>query len=97
MSLASRSFSRAHFQVFGLGLEAQVLALASKPTSPRKYPVLGSRTALFFNWLNRKNHTKGNISDSLPGRSFFSFISKIIQCDGQLSQVTLKAILNGIV
>ena len=24
--------------------------LTSKPTSPRKFPVLGSRTALFFDW-----------------------------------------------
>ena len=27
---------------------------ASKPTSPRKCPVLGSRTALLFNWLKKK-------------------------------------------
>ena len=30
------------------------LTLASKPTSPRKCPALGSWTGLFFDWLGRK-------------------------------------------
>ena len=29
-------------------------SLASNPISPQKCPVLGSRTALFFDWLKRK-------------------------------------------
>ena len=41
--------SRTHFEVLGLGLEGQVLGLEA--SSPRKYPVLGSRTALFFEQL----------------------------------------------
>ena len=35
-------------------LASKVNFLASKPTSPRKCPVLGSRTALFFDRLKRK-------------------------------------------
>ena len=34
-----------------LALKVKSLALASKPASPRKCPVLGSRTALFFDLL----------------------------------------------
>ena len=45
--------SRTRFEVLGLGLEAQVLGLLSKPTSPQKHPVLGSRTALSFDWLKK--------------------------------------------
>ena len=30
------------------------LAWASKPTNPQKRSFLGSRTALFFDWLKRK-------------------------------------------
>ena len=33
-----------------LGLEAQDLGLCLEAPSPRKFPVLGSRTALFFHW-----------------------------------------------
>ena len=35
-------------------LKSLSLALASKPASPLKCPVFGSRTALFFDWLKRK-------------------------------------------
>ena len=77
--------------------QSLVLSLASKPTSFQKYPVLDARTALFFDWLQRKNQTIDNISDSLSIRCFFSEFEKIIQCDSQLSQVILKIILNGIV
>ena len=45
-SMAPRTSSRTVFEV--LGLEFKFLAL--KPTSTRKGPVLGSRTALFFVW-----------------------------------------------
>ena len=41
--------------------------------SPRKCPVLGSRKALFFDWLKRKK-TKDNISDSQSIRWFFFFL-----------------------
>ena len=54
-SLASRTSSRTHFEVLGLGLglEGQVLGLglASKPQVLENWPVLGSRTALFFELL----------------------------------------------
>ena len=30
------------------------LALASEPTSPQKFPVIGPRTALFLDWLKKK-------------------------------------------
>ena len=41
--------SRTHFEV--VGLEGQVLGLGLEASSPRKLPVLGSRTALFFEQL----------------------------------------------
>ena len=41
--------SRTHFEVLGLGLEGQVLGLEA--SSPQNWPVLGSRTALFFELL----------------------------------------------
>ena len=52
-SLASRTSSRTHFEVLGLGLgyEGQVLGLGLEASSPRKLAVLGSRTALFFKLL----------------------------------------------
>ena len=53
-SLASRTSSRTHFEVLGLGLEGQVLGLgleASRPQVLENWPVLGSRTALFFELL----------------------------------------------
>ena len=59
-----------------LASKLKSLALASKPTSPRKCPVLGSRTAVFFDWLKRKNETKENISDSLSIRCFFLLFEK---------------------
>ena len=37
-----------------MALALKLKSLASKPISPQKYPVLGSRTALFFAWLKRK-------------------------------------------
>ena len=50
-SLASRTSSRTHFKVLGLGLEVKSLALASRPEFLENWPVLGSRTALFFELL----------------------------------------------
>ena len=53
-SLASRTSSRTHFEVLGLGLEGQVLGLglkASRPQVLENWPVLGSRTSLFFELL----------------------------------------------
>ena len=53
-SLASRTSSRTHFEVLGLGLEGQVLGLGLEASSPRKlacWPVLGSRTELIFELL----------------------------------------------
>ena len=45
--------SKTHFEVLGLGVEFQVLGLglASKPQVLENCPVLGSRTALFFEQL----------------------------------------------
>ena len=45
--------SRTDFEVLGLGLglEGQVLGLASRPQVLENWPVLGSRTALFFGKL----------------------------------------------
>ena len=43
--------SRTHFEVLGLGLEGQVLGFGLEASSPRKCPVHGSRTALFFELL----------------------------------------------
>ena len=37
-----------------LTLASKLKSVASSPTSPPKCPVLGSRTALFFDWLKRK-------------------------------------------
>ena len=45
-SLVSRTSSRKHFVVFGLGLEGQVLGLEA--SSPRKLPCPWPRTAQFF-------------------------------------------------
>ena len=42
-----RAWPRGHIFKF-LALASKLKFLASKPTSPRKFPVLGSRTALFF-------------------------------------------------
>ena len=38
-------------QVRPIGQNLKSLALASKPSNPRKYPVLGSRTTFFFDLL----------------------------------------------
>ena len=45
--------SRTHFEVLGLGLglKPRVLGLGLEASSPQKLPVLGSRTALFFEQL----------------------------------------------
>ena len=51
---------RGHILKVLLALKLKSLALVSKPRSPRKYPVLGSGTVLFFNWLKR-NITKQKI------------------------------------
>ena len=37
-----------------LASKLKSLALASKATSPQKFPVLRSRTALFYDWLKTK-------------------------------------------
>ena len=47
-SLVSRHISKS------LASKLKSLALASKPTSPRKCSVLGSRTALSPGWMKRK-------------------------------------------
>ena len=52
------------------------LALVSKPTSPQNCPVLGSRTALFFDSKKKNKQTKNNISDCLSIRCFFSLFEK---------------------
>ena len=43
--------SRTKFKVFGLGLEGRVLGLGLEDCKSSKMPVLGSRTALFFDLL----------------------------------------------
>ena len=43
--------SRTHFEVLGLGLEGQDLGLGLEPQVLENWPVLGSRTALFFELL----------------------------------------------
>ena len=48
-----------------LALKAKSLTMASKPSSPRKYPVLGSRTTLFFDLLKMGQ-----------GHDQFCFVSK---------------------
>ena len=40
--------SRTHFEVLGLVSKVKSLALASRPQVLENWPVLGSRTALFF-------------------------------------------------
>ena len=54
--------SRTHFEV--LGLEGQAFGLGLEAPSPRKLPVLGSRTALFFELLkNFVDRLKKNFED----------------------------------
>ena len=85
-SLASKTSSRTHFQVWALCHEA---CKSSKMSCPRL------EDSIIF-WLVKKKKTKDNISDSLSICCSFSFFEKIIQCDSLLSQVKAKLILNGI-
>ena len=64
------------------------------PRSPQKCPVLGSRTALCFDWLKRKI-TKQKITKNFSfSIHFFPYLKNIIYCD---CQVIINLILNGIV
>ena len=44
----------AHLRWSPRGHVLKSLGLASNPTRPQKCPVLGSKTALFFDWLKGK-------------------------------------------
>ena len=70
---SSRTFltSRIHFEVFGLA--SKLKSLASKPTSPWKCPVLGSRTALFFDSWKRKITKENLILTSVSSSMTFFF------------------------
>ena len=57
--------SRTHFE-----------ALASKPTGPRKCPVLGLRTGLFFDWFKRKITKQKLTKISSLSIHFFSLFEK---------------------
>ena len=50
------------------------LALASKPTSPQKYSVLGSRTAVCLDWTERKITRQKIIYSSSLSIRFISLI-----------------------
>ena len=58
------------------GLEAQVLGIGLEAYKSWKMSCPRPRTALFFDWLKRKNPTKDNISHSLSIRCFFSLFEK---------------------
>ena len=55
------------FKSLVLASKLKSLVLASNPTSPRKCPALGSRAALFFDWLKRKITKHENLLNSSIG------------------------------
>ena len=66
-----------YWHVEVLGLASKLKSLALKPTSPRKCPVLGSRTPLFFEWLKKENNkAKDSITASLSICGFSSAFEK---------------------
>ena len=62
-------------------VKSLALVLVSKPASPQKYPVLGSRTALFFDLLKMCH-----------GNDQFSFVLKNAK---ELAKIFLKAFIHG--
>ena len=68
--LASRASSRIHFKVLSFGLEYQVLGLGLEPQVLENCPVLGSRTAVFFELLKFCRSPKKNF-----WRPFFLWIA----------------------
>ena len=57
-------------------LASKLKSLASKPTSPWKCRVFGSRTALFFDWLKRKITKQKITKNSSFSIRFFSLFGK---------------------
>ena len=46
--------TKSKVEILLVGVESSRMSLESKPTSPRKCFVIGSRTVLFFDWLKNK-------------------------------------------
>ena len=69
--------SRTHFEVLGFGLEGQVLGLGlevSRPQVLENWPVLGSRTALFFELLKFRERLKNFLEKVILWRSLEKFL-----------------------